>query len=47
MSKSYDYVERRMGRFQTVVTAVVANRQVIDGLELQVQEPSVGEEEET
>jgi hypothetical protein len=34
-----------MGRFQTVVTAVVANRDVIDGLELQVQEPSRQEEE--
>src|SRR5215831_6508518 len=47
VSKSYDYVARRMGRFQTVVTAVVANRQLIDGLDLQVQEPSVCEEEET
>src|SRR5262245_34793266 len=47
VSKSYDYVARRMGRFQTGVTAVVANRQLIDGIELQVQEPSVREEEET
>jgi hypothetical protein len=46
VTKSYDYVARRLGRFQTVVTAVVANRQVIDGLELQVQEPSTQEEEE-
>jgi hypothetical protein len=44
--KSYDYVERRMGRFQTVVTAVIANRQLIDGIEVQIQEPSVGKEEE-
>lgn len=45
-TKSYDYVERRMGRFQTVVTAVIANRQLIDGLDLQIQEPSVCKEEE-
>ena len=44
-TKSYDYGARRMGRFQTVVTAVVANRDVIDGIELQVQEPRVHEEE--
>ena len=46
IAKSYDYVARRMGRFQTVVTAVVANRQLIDGIEAQIQEPSVGKEEE-
>jgi len=45
-TKSYDYVEKRMGRFQTVVTAVIANRQLIDGIDLQIQEPSVGKEEE-
>jgi hypothetical protein len=45
-TKSYDYVERRMGRFQTVVTAVIANRQLIDGIDVQIQEPSVGKEEE-
>jgi len=45
-TKSYDYVEKRMGRFQTVVTAVIANRQLLDGLDLQIQEPSVGKEEE-
>jgi len=46
-TKSDDYVERRMARFQTVVTAVIANRQLIDGIELQIQEPSVGKAEET
>jgi hypothetical protein len=46
-AKSYDYVEKRMGRFQTVVTAVIANRQLIDGIDLHVQEPSVCAEEET
>jgi hypothetical protein len=45
-TKSYDYVEKRMGRFQTVVTAVIANRQLIDGIDLQIQEPSSCKEEE-
>jgi hypothetical protein len=46
-TKSYDYVERRMGRFQTVVTAVIANRQLIDGIDLRIQVPNVCAEEET
>jgi hypothetical protein len=45
-TKSYDYVARRMARFQTVVTAVIANRKLIDGIDLQIQEPSVCKEEE-
>jgi hypothetical protein len=45
-TKSYDSVERRMGRFQTVVTAVIANRQLSDGIEVQIQVPSVCKEEE-
>jgi hypothetical protein len=36
-----------MARLQTVVTAVVANRTLVDGLEVRVQEPSVREAEET
>lgn len=44
-TKSYDYVERRLGRFQTVVTAVVANRELIDGIAVQVQAPSQREAE--
>ena len=44
-TRSYDYVERRMARFQTVVTAVIANRQLIDGIDLHIQEPSVCQEE--
>src|SRR5215510_269175 len=46
VSKSYDYVERHTTLFRTVVTAVVANRQVIDGIEVRVQEPSLREAEE-
>jgi hypothetical protein len=46
VTKSYDYVERRMGRFQTTVTAVIANRQLIDGIGVQIQEPTACKEEE-
>lgn len=44
-TKSYDYIERRVGRFQTVVTAVIANRALIDGIAVEVQEPSQREAE--
>jgi hypothetical protein len=46
-TKGYDYVARRMARFQTVVTAVIANRQLIDGSEVRIQEPNLCQEEET
>lgn len=46
VTKRYDYVERRMARFQTVLTAVIADRTFVDGLEVRVQEPSVREAEE-
>jgi hypothetical protein len=39
VTKSYDYVERRTSLLQTVVTAVVSNREWIDGLEMVVQDP--------
>jgi hypothetical protein len=35
-----------MGRFLTVVTGVIANRQLIDGIEVRIQAPSVSKEEE-
>jgi hypothetical protein len=35
-----------MARFQTTVTAVIANRQLIDGIGVQIQEPDVCKEEE-
>jgi len=44
-TQSYDYVERRVGRFQTVVTAVGANRARIDGIAVQGRAPSQGEAE--
>ena len=46
VTKSDDYGERRMTRFQTVVTAVVANRALVDGIEVRVQAPNVCEAEE-
>ena len=46
-TKSYDYVERRTGRFQTTVTAVIANRHLMDGIDVRIQEPNLCEEEET
>jgi hypothetical protein len=44
---AYDYVQKRPTRFQTVVTAVIANRYVIDGLEVVVQDPKALKEEIT
>jgi hypothetical protein len=46
VTKSYDYVDRRMAQFQTTVTAVIANRQLIDGIDARIQEPDVSKEEE-
>lgn len=43
--KEYDYVEGRSSRFQTVVTAVISNNKLIDGLDVEVQAPNVSEAE--
>ena len=43
--KAWDHVEQRYGRYHTVVTAVVTNRELIDGIEVVVQEPKRHEEE--
>jgi hypothetical protein len=45
VKKLYDYVEGKMSRYQTVVTATIANREIIDGIELVIQEPSYEQEE--
>jgi hypothetical protein len=45
VTKSYDYVEHRTGQFQTVVTAVISNSSLIDGLDVVVQEPGRQKEE--
>jgi len=46
-SKGYDYVERRTSRYQTLLTGVISNKQLIDGLDVIVQAPNVtpGEQE--
>lgn len=43
--RSYDYVNHCMSRFQTVVTAVIANPQQMDGIALEVQMPDFSEAE--
>jgi hypothetical protein len=45
VSTARDYTQRRYGRYQTVLTAVIANRAVIDGLEVALQSPKVHEKE--
>jgi hypothetical protein len=42
---AWDYTQRRYGRYQTMLTAVIANRELIDGLEVAVQSPKVHEKE--
>ena len=43
--KAWDHVEQRMALYQTVVTAVMANRACLDGVEVVGQPPNVCEEE--
>ena len=45
VKKAWDHVDHRMVPYQTVVTAVVANRSRLDGIEVQVQQPDRHEEE--
>jgi hypothetical protein len=45
IKKEYDYVEKRTSRLQTVVTAVISNDKLIDGLDAVVQAPSFCESE--
>jgi hypothetical protein len=45
VKRSYDYVAKRMSRYQTVMTVAVANRQRVDGLAVEVQFPNYGAEE--
>jgi hypothetical protein len=42
---AWEHVEKRLARYQTVVTAVLANRACIDGVEVIVQQPHRHEEE--
>ena len=45
VKKLYDYVEGKMSRYPTVVTATIANREIIDGIEVVVQEPNYEQEQ--
>jgi hypothetical protein len=45
VKKRWDHVERRQSLYQTVLTAVVANRDLIDGIDVVVQPPTFEEEE--
>jgi hypothetical protein len=45
VDQAYDDVQRRTTHFQIVVTAVISNRHVIDGLEVSVQVPKALKEE--
>jgi hypothetical protein len=45
VKEAYDYVNRCPSLFQTVVTAVVSNRELVDGLAVEAQQPDFAEEE--
>ncbi|MGH9855527.1 MAG: IS701 family transposase, partial [Blastocatellia bacterium] len=45
VKEAYDYVNRCPSLFRTVVTAVVSNRELVDGLAVEVQQPDFAEEE--
>ena len=45
VKKRWDQVEGRYALYQTVVTAVIANRALLDGVDVVVQQPAVQEEE--
>ena len=45
VKKAWDQVEQRLAPFQTVVTAVIANRARLDGIEVLVQQPHQQDEE--
>ena len=45
VNSAWDYTQRRYGRYQTVLTAVIANRDLIDGIEVRVQSPKVHDKE--
>ena len=45
VKKAWDHVQHRLAPYQTVVTAVIANRARLDGVEVLVQQPNRQEEE--
>ena len=46
VKKAWDHVQHRLAPYQTVVTAVIANRVRLDGIEVRVQQPDHSEEEQ-
>jgi hypothetical protein len=45
VKKAWDHVDHRLASYQTVMTAVIANRARLDGIEVLVQQPNRQEEE--
>jgi hypothetical protein len=45
VKKRWDHVEKRQSMYQTVLSAVVANRDLIDGIDVVVQPPKFDQEE--
>jgi hypothetical protein len=45
VKKAWDHVEHRLAPYQTVVTAVIANRVRLNGIEVRVQQPDHSDEE--
>ena len=45
VKKAWEHVERRLAQYQTIVTAVITNRERLDGIEVRVQQPDRYEEE--
>lgn len=45
VKEAFDYVNQRQSLFQTVVTAVVSNRELVDGLAVEVQQLDFAEAE--
>ena len=45
VKKAWDHVERRLAQYQTIITAVMTNRERLDGLEVVVQQPAWHAEE--
>jgi hypothetical protein len=45
VKKAWDHVQQRLVPYQTVMTAVIANRAQLDGIEVLVQQPNRKDEE--
>jgi hypothetical protein len=45
VKKAWDHVDHRLASYQTVMTAVLANRARLDGIAVLVQQPNRQDEE--